>query len=456
MSCCLHILLVLLSLVTIGNFAWFLGDWIIFDIFPRNYNDVQWQGTILFVTTIGSGLVINLGTIIQTVIEFRQSSIAVDFKYTECLLCGCFVLFISQVHYSTIDLIRQPNTRHFTVFNWLNQFASPITTFMSLLCVLVFHSVTNWQKNRQQTSVELESMDVIHARNADNVGQRRRQRQERQQMRQQSSPTRLISTGKDNRSDHKSCVVFVDGTACIGKTTVCDFTFDLTNYIKQCSLYSEKHAIPYIQSMYESKMFSDILSTIRDIEKRYLSTKLNETTTTNNTLNSMKKYFNNCCSHTIDLEIFPTIDYYFFDRSPYSQIAYALLFHYHGPTTEPHTFADNFDHGILRNPVVCNELKTVMHKWLHEMRRVKPNIEYRFLWYGSISPSYTMNLLQKRDGPENSMNEWNLLYYTFNQNHVFQRLHQISEIGLYNETHLLTREALFDQMLSYREKCKFA
>lgn len=357
--------LLALTSVTLTNYIVTLSLFYIWDIAPSRDN---LQTGLLFATTLISGFVINMGTIIQIVTQLRQKTTNVDFKYTECLLVGCFVLFVSQIHATTIELILL-NDRS---MDRISLFATPITTLFSLLCVLIFYLVTKRQITRERYALPA---------------------------------TRF---GKD--------IVFVEGTACIGKTTSCDVSFDFARYMDERKLYGQKHECAYVQSLYEANLYADILNEIL----------MKDTTIYGPNKSSSKNY-------------------YFFDRWGVSQLVYAILFHLDGPFCHPDVFVARFDETILRNCELVDEIKRVFNKWALLFENMNPHGSVSYLWYGARKPVYTASLMTRRNGSECRMKDWNLVYYTQNQNYVFRKIQEITGLGKYHEMDVVT----YDDLVSH-------
>lgn len=378
----------LLSLVTVcvfnlianlvARFVYRLDDHSPWDVFHL----------VLFSTTIVAGAVINLGTVIQIVCAVRNSSLNVDFKYTECLMSGCLALLIAQIHAEVFNLLDN-GVRELLFVDWCVRLATPVTTLMSFLSVTVFHLVTRRLAGR---------LDDGHRSIGSSSGRRLRPR--------------------------KSKLVFVEGTACIGKTTVSDVSFDYGQYLKNTSLFSRKTEEASIQAVYEVNLHADLLAFLDRIAPHY-ETRRTDTST--------------ALSEETD---------YIIDRSPLSQLAYALLFRLDGQREEPHRFVERFDRYVLHDHLFTTAIRSAANKWYAAVERLVGNrARVHLLWYGSLSPSLTVSRLRERGGFENKSTmssnvQWNLLHYTYNQNYTFRRLAEITAIGPYLEVDLLDRHTV--------------
>lgn len=362
---------VLVSLigVTTFNFACHLVSRFVFDDSSTALDNYVFHW-ILFATTIASGTVINLGTVIQIVNELRGRNAFVDFKYTECLMCGCLCLLLSQVHTEIFQLF---DTKHTVTFNWYVRLASPLTTLMSFVSVSVFHFVNRRQRRRYDDEYDLNAVRLTRY----------------------TSPRRLV---------------FVEGTACIGKTTACDESFDYAQYVDRLPLFESKGTIPHVQAVYELNLHADILSCAREFSAEMDGDKL-------------------------------------VDRCPLSQLAYSLLFWLDGQREEPHTFAERFDEMVLRDTELVRAIKIASAKWFTAIERLfADRFRLHVVWYGSLAPTRTVARMLERGGLECADKTWNLLHYTYNQNHVFRRMYEITGIGSYLETELLDRETVLSDV----------
>lgn len=379
----IRLFLVALVCLAIGNYLETIVLFYGYNVTPAR---TTVRAAILFTTTLLAGLVINLGTIIQIVTQLRRNVANVDFKYTECLLFGSFVLFVSQMHGTTIELMLLDNHDQLTRMSIIGFIATPITTLLSFICVLIFFLVTKRQETRA----------LYHLPRKNDRG--------------------TIRSGRD--------VVFVEGTACIGKTTSCDVSFDFARYRDECALYRTKHELPYVQVLYEANLYSDIINEILNKDSLIYAPSISAP-------NEKTYEF----SHRRE-------NYYFFDRSNVSQLAYAILFHLDGARCEPKQFAIRFNRTIEQNLALVEEIRRVYRKWAYIYEKLNPNGLVSFLWFGASTPEKVAARIRDRNGHECNMNDWNLTYYTYNQNYTFCQIQKICNLGKYVETDLITYEDL--------------
>lgn len=310
------------------------------------------QNIIVITTTFASGFIINLGTIIQIIFIFVNKKTNVQKSYTMCLVFGCLILLISQIHNCVHNYFVSGNVL-------VLDFATPITTLMSLFFTSTFFALI-WYRSRRNVGKKIE-------------------------------------------------IVIVDGTACLGKTTSCHKTFDFVNYISQSNLYVDKSSKPYIQNLYESNIYADLILSIQE------------------ELNNSEK-----CDQTIVRKIF--------DRGPFSQLAYTILFSLDGQHLNVFEFANKFE---LLIEQIEQEIFKTFNKWPKLLSQLFPGVSIKWMWYGSSNTLATSNRMEKRGGLECNRG-WNLRNYTVNQNYVFRRLCEITRIGKYREVELLDTNDFYE------------
>lgn len=392
----LRFFLIALVCVAIGNYSETIVRYFWHGISPDR-NDAT-RSTVLFATTLLSGLVINLGTIIQIVTQLRRKVSRVDFKYTECLLFGSFVLLVSQMHGTTIEMILLDKSIGLVRMNVISFIATPITTLLSFVCVTIFYAVTKHQEFRANDRHSNNINDDDNNNNNNN-----------------NKWTVFRKRYDDTKIGHD--IVFVEGTACIGKTTACDVSFDYARYMDERALYARKHELPYVQALYEANLCVDIVNEIANKNAIVYSP-------------------------MIDSTVEHDDNYYFFDRSNMSQLVYAILFHLDGARCEPSAFAARFEETIGDDRELNDEIRRVFRKWAYVYGKLNRNGDVSFLWYGARTPEDVAARIRTRNGSECRENDWNLTYYTYNQNYVFRRIQEICDLGRYVEVDLITYKSL--------------
>lgn len=168
---------------------------------------------IIFATTLASGLLINLGTIIQC-IKISKGNNQLNEDYMISLISGCWILFICQLWSSLFN-------------NPLLSFDMYITCATSLLSALI------------------------------------------------NSIMIFIKHVKGNRKETN--IKFLEGVPAIGKTTVSDVSFDFLHFLKYFPEYIEKSHKISVNCIYNLHLYSSIMNFLiknnksRVIDREYLS-----------------------------------------------------------------------------------------------------------------------------------------------------------------------------------------
>lgn len=181
-------------------------------------------------------------------------------------------------------------------------------------------------------------------------------------------------------------ITILEGVSGLGKTTVSDMSFDFEKYINISNLYKKKHSNNFIQSLYELNLNIDFFYFIQTLEKN-------------------KNYL--------------------IDRCPLSQIIYIILFLYQGETKNPILFAEETNQKVFTEKF-CEELKKTCSKWFDYLKYIsKTEINLKILL--SEDTHFTCNTIKKRNTFEND--SFNLLNYLENQNFLFKKLNEITQLG---------------------------
>lgn len=189
-------------------------------------------------------------------------------------------------------------------------------------------------------------------------------------------------------------IVYYEGTSGVGKTTMGkDRSYDLTNYTDKHPLFKLKQSLPYVQTMYMMQLYSDIILDLLEFSR-------NETTTTS-----------------------------FNDRHIFSQLVYDILFYHKGERTEPQEFRRSVDQAIFNNRNYVKLLRLSMRRVYIAVTSIAPNTDINIHWFVSGDARFTKQKLIDRGGFEARQSDWNLEWYVQNQNYIFRKLWQISEIG---------------------------
>lgn len=154
-------------------------------------------------------------------------------------------------------------------------------------------------------------------------------------------------------------IVFVEGTSCLGKTTVARRSFDMMEYVKREPLYRDKHSLPYMQALYEAELYADLA--------------------------------------LLRLEPSTTNDRVYADRGYVSQFCYATLFAYEGESAEPELFAARVDREVFGSQAVIDTLRRAAAAW----RRFDEatNTRSTTVWCVSDDPDSTARLTLLRANP---------------------------------------------------------
>lgn len=368
------------------------------------------QRTTVIVTTFSSGFIINIGTVIQTCATLMRKDVRL--RYTECLLVGCLILFVSQVQLMLYEVYSVGQ------LTW-DQIATPFTTFLSVVCTCAFHTSTKLR--REEKKHHEKSYNLLYGEPAAQpqenirfVGENRRATialaSTIASIRTPSpSPPpvrRLNSSGSTSTR-----LVFVEGTAGIGKSTICDESFDFARYLTRAPLYLHKQEVPYVQSLYEGHVYADIVTEICLASGKRLST-----------ASSAKARVRFSSSEVI------------YDRSPFAQIAYNIIFALNGEKKNPFEFRNDFDK-LVQIPELHNELRHLFNKWMDIFKWI--NADVKLIWLGSQSPEQTAAKLLARSGIRE---DCNLTNYIINQNYTFSKLCEISGVGTFYLTNSLERK----------------
>lgn len=370
------------------------------------------QRITVIVTTFSSGFIINIGTIIQTCATLMRKDVRL--RYTECLLVGCLILFVSQVQLMLYEV--------YTVgkLTW-DQIATPFTTFLSVVCTCAFHLCTKLrreEKKHHEKSYNLlcgESAAQQPPESLSFVGENRKTTialaSTIASIRTPSPSPPLVRRRVESGSSTNTRIIFVEGTAGIGKSTICDESFDFSRYLTRAPLYLHKQEVPYVQSLYEGHVYADIITEMCLASGKRLS--IASSTKTRVRFNSEEVIY---------------------DRSPFAQIAYNIIFALKGEKKNPFEYRNDFDK-LVQVPELHNELRHMFNKWIEIFKWI--NADVKLIWLGSQSPEQTAARLLARSGIRE---DCNLTNYIINQNYTFSKLCEISGVGTFYLTNSLERK----------------
>lgn len=370
------------------------------------------QRITVIVTTFSSGFIINIGTIIQTCATLMRKDVRL--RYTECLLVGCLILFVSQVQLMLYEVYSVGQ------LTW-DQIATPFTTFLSVVCTCAFHVTTKLRREEKkhheksynllygETAVQQQPQENIMF-----VGENRRATialaSTIASIRTPSPsppPMRRLNSGVGMNTR----IIFVEGTAGIGKSTICDESFDFSRYLTRAPIYLHKQEVPYVQSLYEGHVYADIITEMCLASGNRLS---------NASSTKSRVRFNS--------------EEVIYDRSPFAQIAYNIIFALNGEKKNPFEYRNDFDK-LVQIPELHNELRHMFNKWIDIFKWI--NADVKLIWLGSQSPEQTAARLLARSGIRE---DCNLTNYIINQNYTFSKLCEISGVGTFYLTNSLERK----------------
>lgn len=256
-------------------------------------------------------------------------------------------------------------------------------------------------------------------------------------------------------------IAFIEGTSCIGKTTVCNRSFDYDYYRKLNPLYMKKQEVPGVKSLYDANLMIDVFDELLDWRDRIgqLEMETHQVVSTDGTAVS---FFDRCLPlcHSSSNDVYydecegfqrstvretsaPMLDR-IFERVIFSQVVYDILFALHGEIVPTEKFAVAVDELIVLDVNYRNEIRRVFKKWMNLARRLVPCANIKMLWCGADNVHKTVEDIKKRGGFENDAPDWDLVNYIANQNYLFKTIAEISGIGRYVTVDKLTSRSVYE------------
>lgn len=396
-----------------GLFGLSVSNLVLLVLVENKFNNVlsAAQRITVIVTTFSSGFIINIGTIIQTCATLMRKDVRL--RYTECLLVGCLILFVSQVQLMLYEVYSVGK------LTW-DQIATPFTTFLSVVCTCAFHLCTKLR--REEKKHHEKSYNLLHGESGaqqsrENISFMGENRKNTIALASTIASVRTPSPSPppvrklDSGNGTSTRIIFVEGTAGIGKSTICDVSFDFSRYLTRAPLYLHKQEVAYVQSLYEGHVYADIITEMCLASGKRLSTA--SSTKTRVRFNSNEVIY---------------------DRSPFAQIAYNIIFALNGEKKNPFEYRNDFDK-LVQVPELHNELRHLFNKWIEIFKWI--NADVKLIWLGSQSPEQTAARLLARSGIRE---DCNLTNYIINQNYTFSKLCEISGVGTFYLTNSLERK----------------
>lgn len=291
------------------------------------------------IMVIVSGVTINLGTLIQVVTMWLKRDINLSHLYITGLVIGCCQLLSLQV----FILVNSPDGDTMT--------STVISTACSLACAALLLLTLTCQ--------------------------RRKGRKEK-------------------------CLIFVEGTSGIGKTTVSDASIDFTRMCQICPAYKDKESSTAFASAY-----------------------------TLDTMLLLNEYAVKLGKRSLHVVI---------DRSPLSQILYGLLFSCDGGNASPGKFMADFTEKF---DILAPRLIKVYKNMINSFNELGYD-SVRIVWAVAANVEHTVRVLTKRNGFEVGLNCRN---YVINQNYAFKKMALLLDNELLQCHTFITRRQLFRREL---------
>lgn len=340
-SIILNSLLVMFVIIAINNF-----------LVPFVLESIELTNTVnSWLLLLSSGL-INAGTVFQIVGNFVNRNNVLCFNYIKCLICGCFILSIGQLYTYTHKSIRD-----------CDFLISLCGSFASFFFTSTLGIINKYNKQR-----ELKMCNHV--------------------------PKFMINNSKR--------IIYNEGTSGVGKTSNAkNQSFDFITYTLKYPLLKSKHSLPYVSSLYDMLLNSDIALNLINFSK-------DENT-------------------TIEIN----------DRHVFSQFAYNVLFYYRGEKLNPKMFKSIVDKNIFKNDEYIHLIYEAMNQVYEAAKAMAPNVKINIKWFIAEDPKFTKQKLIERNEFDAQQSDWNLEFYIENQNYVFYKLHEISGIGDLNIVKLI-------------------
>lgn len=207
------------------------------------------------------------------------------------------------------------------------------------------------------------------------------------------------TTTKFNREKQK--LIFLEGPACIGKTTNSMVTFDFTMYLEKYENFAAKLELGHVNSLYEQLLSFDILDFVVNIE----SSDANKRATTPKLV----------------------------DRSHFSSIIYNILFYCDGHVLEHEDYKKRFQQSILSDKTYCATFVEMCRKSWKLIQKLTPSLDVQLVCVIPNDVESVVVNLRKRNGFEYTMG-FDLMAYTQNQNYTFKTMLGLADIGLFLHT----------------------
>lgn len=193
----------------------------------------------------------------------------------------------------------------------------------------------------------------------------------------------------------KQQLVFLEGPACIGKTTNSMTTFDFTIYLEKYAKFAAKQELSHINSLYEQMLTVDVMDFIANIQMH---------------------------AHT------QITTPKFVDRSHLSSLIYNILFYCDGHILEHDSYKQHFEQTILADKTYCAVFTDMCTKSWRLLQKLAPSLDIVLLCVLPNNIDRVVANLQRRNSFEVAKG-FDLKAYTQNQIYTFETLFKMANIG---------------------------
>lgn len=462
------------------------------------------QRVLVIITTMSSGFVINLGTIIQTFATLTRRDIRL--RYTECLLVGCLILFISQIH---LMLYQVYSANQLT---W-DQIATPFTTFLSVVCTCAFHTSVKLMQDTAAYEAKSKNsynllcsdtgpseivLDVPSSSSQEdavttspkveekpttpiNTGAEEKKVQRIHVKRNAPAPPINFNTNSnqsvnsnpsDNSNPNGNSKVNLNSNLNPNNTNISNNS-NISSNSSSTSLISISSSPSSIRRSPlaikrlvflegtsgigknaicdESLDFSKYLARsplyLRKQKLPYIQS-LYEAHVFADVICELcsfsgKPFASGSSSKTVKFTSTEII----YDHSPFAHIVHNILLSLRGDSKDHDEYCADLDK-LLSTPDLRNELRSLFCKWMEIFKWVV-NCETKFVWLGAKNPHKTAIKILARSGLEFTSDDSCLISYIRNQNYTFAKLSEITNSGKFHLVDQVERkfikEALYEE-----------
>lgn len=202
-----------------------------------------------------------------------------------------------------------------------------------------------------------------------------------------------------SQQEQKQKLIFLEGPACIGKTTNALVTFDFSMYCEKYANFATKTTYSHLNSLYEQLLNADIIEFLMNVES-------------------------SCADGTLQ----PSLPK-FVDRSNFSTIIYNILFHLNGHTVDHEAYKKNFELEILSDKTFCAVFAEMCQKSWNIIKKLTPSLDVILLLVIPNNPEKIVESLRRRNSFEAQMG-FDLMAYTQNQIYTFEIMYKMANVGV--------------------------